>query len=86
MPTKVHLVKHVLLKNSSGLPLSKDYRWTRTELRIPLRDYSNNPTKTWLGHVVRVKVLRGGSILDVFWRIRLISYSVRDGNKSQGWL
>lgn len=58
--------------------MSIDYRWAKTELRIPLRGYSDNPRKTWLGHDVRVKVLRGGSILDVSWRIRLISFRVRD--------
>ena len=58
--------------------MSIDYRWARTELRIPVRGYSDNPSKTWLGQVVRVKVLRGGSILGVSWRICLISFRVRD--------
>lgn len=55
-----------------------DYRWARTELKIPLRGYCNNPSETWLGHVVRVKVVRDGQILDVFWRIFQILYRVRD--------
>lgn len=59
------VTQHVSSKNSSGFPLRIDYRWARTELRIPLGGYSDNPSKTWLGRVVRVKVLRGGSILDV---------------------